>query len=288
MNKIFDTHSHYNLAPLTDNWREHLAQARSVGVERSVVVGTDTITSVRALELSFYEPDFFLSSVGLHPDVISQQVLTQPESERRRVLAQIMTFFLHQVDEGKLADAWGELGLDFYHADRESADWPQLVDYQLELLRGQLIIAAGSDLPLIFHVRDTSDHLDDPEGAYWQLIREIDAHHRVADKKLIFHCFSGSERFLARVLEYPHSYVSFAGNVTFKSAEQLRSLLAKVPVERLLLETDCPYLSPEPQRGQVCEPAFIVHTAEYVQTQLGVDLAQVYQNSLAIFTKSEV
>ena len=57
MNKIFDTHSHYNLAPLTDNWREHLAQARSVGVERSVVVGTDTITSVRALELSFYEPD---------------------------------------------------------------------------------------------------------------------------------------------------------------------------------------------------------------------------------------
>ncbi len=287
MPKVFDTHVHYNLPPFVDDWEMYQQAAQNAGVSHAVIVGTNLDSSAGGLELRQVKPDYFRASVGFHPDVITQAIIENDYFFG--TVAYTGLTLLADLDDlirGREYDAWGEIGLDFYRlkAHEHRSDMIRLGQYEFFLRH--LERACLDDKPIIFHVRDDADRVDDPQGAYMMLIDSVER--CAADKTLIFHCFSGSEAYLRRILALPHSFVSFAGNVTFKSAHNLRALAGMVPSERLLIETDAPYLSPEPVRGQKCQPEFIVHTAQFLQENLNVDLEQVYQNSLAIFGINEL
>ncbi len=285
--KIFDTHVHYNLEPIFDDWERYLRAAQNSGVAKAAVIGTNFETSQRAVELAAKCPDVLVAAVGLHPENAALWLATSDDSvEAATAKMQASVDQLRQWSQAQFA-AWGEIGLDFFRVDRQDQTWERQRKLQIELLRAQLELARGGGKPVIFHVRDDEKFYDSPEGAQQTLLRVIEELD-FSGESMIFHCFSGSRAYLEKVLALPRSYVSFAGNVTFKSAHSLRELAALVPAERLLVETDSPFLAPEPKRGQFCQPAFIAHTARLLSEKCGADLAQVYQNSLAIFGQDEV
>ena len=280
--KFFDTHCHYNLDPLLSRAETYRQQALSAGVTGAVIVGTNLDTSRQALTLKRSAKSYFRAAVGLHPELIIHAIEANYDLDAfvQEQLAQLAPFLtLPEVD------ALGEIGLDYYRL-RTRPDLKKIMDYQEKLLIGQFQLAKNNDLPIIFHLRDEAEVIDQPTSAYlrlWRLLHDYD----LTKRQLIFHCFSGSLAHLERILALPHSYISFAGNVTFKSAHQLRTLLTQVPPARLLLETDAPFLSPEPVRGRPCEPAFLAHTAR-LAASLGVNLSQVWQNSLTLFETNSV
>lgn len=264
---IFDTHSHYNLEPIFADWQNLAHRAQKVGVKKSAVVGTNIAGSLVAANLREKMPDFFLATIGIHPEEIANAA------------AELASFA--QCNLEKFA-AYGEIGLDFYRLDRQAANFSQIVTEQKQLLQAQLQLALKNPKPIILHIRDDFVDLNSQTNAYGSILKII-AQTQVAQLPLVFHCFSGDETYLRQVLSLPHSYISFAGNLTFKNASNLQKLASLVPAERLLLETDAPFLSPAPKRGQFCQPEFIVHTANFAAANLSFSLAQIYRNSCRLF-----
>ena len=150
---------------------------------------------------------------------------------------------------------------------------------QKDLFIGQIKLANKLNLPLILHVRD---HNDD---AYLETINLIEKHW-LFKNALIFHCVSGPLPYIEKALALKNSYFGFDGNITFKKSDSIReifTLVQKTNSSKILLETDAPYLAPEPHRGRICQPMMIVETADYLEKNLNANLAEIYQNSLDAF-----
>lgn len=279
---LFDTHAHYNLSPLYDDWQNHLVAARQVGITHTNVVGTDLNTCQKALTLKKARADFFTLSLGLHPlSTYKKQQLLTPEQ-----LSSLMTQYVQLVEKHlPLISAIGETGLDFFHLDKSQVLFEQIKNAQITLCKEQLVLATKYHLPVVLHVRDNECNLADPNNAY-ALIHQLLAESSFT-QATIWHCFSGNRDYLQKILLRKNACISFAGNLTFKNAPLLRELFALVPAEKLLLETDAPFLSPEPQRGKLCQPVFLCHTAKLAK-QLGADLGQIYQNSRTLLLRDEL
>lgn len=163
----------------------------------------------------------------------------------------------------------GEIGLDFHydHSPR---------DAQREAFRAQLAAAHRCALPAIVHLREAH-----AEGL--EILRDVG----VPDAGLVIHCFTGEPALLAEFVELD-AYISFAGPVTFKNAEPIRASAAATPLDRLLIETDCPFMAPEPHRGKTNEPAWSVFSAERIASVRGIDAAQLaratYENARRVFS----
>ena len=214
----FDSHCH--LLSCEAPVDELIERARSAGVEELLVAGIDEPSSEAALDLAAHRGIY--AAVGVHPNETSNW--DEVRAERVRELA------------GRPgAVAVGETGLDFY---RDAA--PE--ERQREAFRTHIAIARSSDKALVIHTRDSVD------AALDELTAEG------CPDRLVFHCWSGTRSQLDRALS-AGAYVSFAGNVTFKRNSALRELASSVPIDRLLVETDSPYLAPEPFRGRSNEPA---------------------------------
>ena len=246
---MIDTHAHLDAF---EEPEEVLGRAREAGVERVVTVGT-TIESCRA-SLEFCERhDGVFAALGLHPHEAGG--IGAPE------FAQLRELLAHPK-----AVAVGETGLDYY---RDLA--PR--DRQAESFRAQMEIAVELGKPLVIHTRAADE---DTVAA----LRELPS-----DTPVVLHCFSSAE-LLGPALERGW-YVSFAGNLTYPKAPELRWAAARVPAERLLLETDCPYLAPQAVRGKRNEPAYVVHTLAVAAEARGEEVAaletQVEANAAALF-----
>jgi TatD DNase family protein len=219
---VIDTHAHLDAL---DDAPQALARAREAGVDRVVTIGT-TLDSCRAmLELADREEGVFVS-LGLHPHEAGTAGPADVDA-----LAGLLGH--------PKAVAVGETGLD-HHRDYAPHD------RQLELFRAQAGLAVEADKPIIVHTRSADEETLSvltalPEGA-----------------RVVLHCFS-SVHLLAAALDRGW-FVSFAGNVTYPKATELRTAAARVPGDRILAETDSPYLSPQPVRGRPNEPAHVVHT----------------------------
>jgi TatD DNase family protein len=219
---VVDTHAHLDAL---DDAPQALARARAAGVRRVVTIGT-TLDSCRAmLELAEREEGVFVS-LGLHPHEAGEA--GRPE------VAELAPLMSHPK-----AVAVGETGLDHY---RDYAPH----DRQLELFRAQTELAVEADKPVVVHTREAED---DTLAVLTALPESA---------RVVLHCFS-SLRLLGPALERGW-FVSFAGNVTYPKATELRTAAARVPADRLLAETDSPYLSPQAVRGRRNEPAFVMHT----------------------------
>lgn len=263
---LFDTHCHYNLEPLTAAWQNHWQQSRSAGVNKSLVVGTTLATSQLALKQAQIETDLY-ASLGIHPGHSQESTDFASELHKLKTLVQ---------NEKVLAI--GEVGLDYYHLPINT-DNQVAKDTQKQIFLSMMDLAAQAKLALILHVRDRS------EEAYFRTLELLEQHWSF-EQALIFHCVSGPPRYIKRALEMPKSYFGFDGNLTFKNAHYQReifNLVKSTDPTKVLLETDAPYLAPEPYRGQVCEPKMIAETARFAVEKLGLNLELTYQNSLHAF-----
>ncbi len=241
---FIDSHCHIDGDAFDADRDEVVENARKAGVSAMLVVGTgnphDGEIAKAVATAERYENVY--ASVGVHPH---DAKLYGDAAEETLV---------NLVKSSKKVIAWGEIGLDFYydHSPR---------DVQTEVFRRQIRTARDLNLPIIIHSRDADD-----------LTVEILTEECAYDGfRGIMHCFGGTPE-MAKALMDIGFMISFAGNVTFKKAENLRDAARVVPLDRLLIETDCPFLTPIPFRGRRNEPKYVVETAKF--------LAQLYETEL--------
>ena len=245
---MIDTHAH--LDACADGGPAVLERARAAGVTRTVTVGTNIESCEAALRLAEREPGVY-AALGIHPHDAGA-------SDPRR-LEELRELLRHD-----RVVAVGETGLDHY---RDYA--PR--DRQLLLFERQLELAAELGKAVVIHTRDASEETAATLAGFGGTV--------------ILHCFSAPE-LLPVALERGY-YVSFAGNVTYPKAAELREVARAVPADRLLAETDSPYLSPQPRRGRPNEPANVVHTLAALADARGADAAEleatIDANATALF-----
>ena len=234
---MIDTHAHLDAL---DDAPQALARAREAGVGRVITIGTTLDSCRAALELAERDEGVFVS-LGLHPHEAGAATAADVD--------ELATLLDHP-----RAVAVGETGLDYF---RDYAPH----DRQLDLFRAQAGLAAAAGKPLVVHTRSA----DDETVAVLTELPE--------DTRVVLHCFS-SLRLLGPALERGW-YVSFAGNVTYPKATELSTAAARVPADRILAETDSPYLSPQPVRGRPNEPANVVHTLATLAEARGEDPADL-------------
>lgn len=268
--KIFDTHCHYNLEPFITSHGQHWLKAQTFNVEKSMIVGTTVKSSKDAIEIASTNENFY-ASVGVHPheytsDYIGDHLLLTIEKDVS-VLRSLIT-------ANPKVKAIGEIGLDYFFT--KEAELETVRRIQRKALSHFLKLAVDTDLPVILHVRDSSDR------AYNDMLEALHSHYHQSKKPFILHCVSGPETYVQEAISMG-AYVSVAGNVTYKNADHIRTLVSLVPEDKLLIETDAPFLPPQQYRGKQCEPWMISLTAEFIQNELKRDLDQIYANSLTVF-----
>jgi TatD DNase family protein len=254
---VIDSHTHLFLCQRPE--AELVAAAREAGVERMLNVGLDLESSRTAIAgAERYENVF--ATAGCHPTEAAGF-----DAARAEAIAKL-------VAEHEAVRAIGETGIDYYRETASRAEQRRAFEAQIE-------IAAERDLPIVIHARDP----DGETGAVDDVFEILDA--RGEGVRVILHCFLAPWR--AQDAIDRDWYCSFSGILTFPSAEELREAAARIPDELLLVETDAPYLAPQPVRGEPNEPAYVVSTAEALAKVRGVSYAElertVEANARALF-----
>ncbi len=259
MLSLFDTHTHLDQDEFAEDRPEVIRRAREAGVERILVVGISAESSEAAVALAQQHPGVF-AAVGIHPNYAAQ---ARPGDWQR---------VLKLLDHPRVV-ALGETGLD-RHWDFTP------FELQQEYFRRHLELSRQTGLPVVIHSRDCDQDI-------------LQALHQAAQSgplRGVMHSFSSSWD-VARECLQMGLYIGFAGMVTFKRNEALRAVAAQVPADRLLVETDSPYLAPVPKRGKRNEPAYVVHTAQCLAQVRGLELEQLArlttENALRLFGRAE-
>ena len=228
---LIDTHAHLNDEIFAKDLKEVVARAREAGVKTIVNVGYDLPSSHKAVDIAG-KYELCYAAVGVHPhDAETVTVTTYDELQRLLKMPKVV--------------AIGEIGLDYY---RDLS--PR--DRQQQVFREQISLAKENKMPITIHDRDA-------HGDILNILKEEQA----GEFGGILHCFSGSWE-MAKVCMKLGFHISLAGPVTFKNARRLQEIAVKIPLDRLLVETDCPYLTPEPYRGKRNEPAYVADIAKFI------------------------
>ena len=236
-----DSHCHLDFPELTSRLPEVLAAMQANRVTHALCVSVSLATLPRVLQLAESHDNLY-ASVGVHPD---------HKDDPQPATAELTALAAHP-----RVVAIGETGLDYYW-HKDDPEW------QRERFRAHIRAARESGLPLIIHTRDAAaDTL--------AILREEDA----GAVGGVMHCFTESREVAEAAMELGF-FISFSGIVTFKNAKALKEVARAVPLERMLIETDAPYLAPVPHRGKLNEPAFVRHVAEEVARLKGVDVEAV-------------
>lgn len=247
--EFFDSHCHVDAMRYGSDLPQVLARARAAGLVGMALIGTRAADSEAAAELAAGESGF-VSAAGIHPNDVAE---AEPDEWDR---------ITRLVVSGRVA-AIGETGLDWY---RDSA--PR--ELQREFFDRHIRLGQSLGLPVVVHTRDSiRDTID--------TVREALARGPLT---AILHAFTGTEAEAAEAVSLG-CYLGFAGMVTFRSAASLREVAAVVPADRMLIETDSPFLSPEPLRGRRNEPAHVVHTARCLAIARGVSLERLAAETTA-------
>ncbi|HBO59666.1 MAG TPA: LuxR family transcriptional regulator [Alphaproteobacteria bacterium] len=252
---LTDSHCHLNNADFGTDTDAVVQRAFDAGVKRLVTIGTRLENTAELVALAHKYPNVF-ATVGVHPEYVAEREVSADE------IAQAATS-----DEKIIA--LGEAGFDYFYD-------PDTKEAQRKLFKNHLIAARKTGLPVIIHTR-CAEH------------DTMDALAEFPDVTGVLHCFSSNAELAKFGLERGW-YLSASGILTFKKAQDIRDIFKDVPLNRLLVETDAPYLAPVPYRGKRNEPSFVVKTAETLAELKGVsleDLAKITtENFLTLFTKA--
>ena len=258
---MIDSHAHLDYAQLYDDLEGVLARAAEAGVSHIITIGVKLTTADRPKALA-ESHDNIWCSVGIHP----HEAGSEPDA------ANIDAIFA-SADHPKCV-AIGEAGLDYFY---DYATPKQ----QEDSFRAQIAVARSLDLPIIVHARDA----DNDVAAILENEMEKGAFRGV------LHCFSSGAELAERAIDIGF-YISFSGILTFNKAEDLRAIATNIPEDRILVETDSPYLAPVPYRGRTNEPAYTAHILEKLATVRGkrpVEMAHITRkNTLRLFNRMEI
>jgi TatD DNase family protein len=239
---LFDTHAHLNAKEFDQDRHEVIARARENGVSTIVNIGFNAETIPTCLELA-ERYDFIYAVVGWHPQ--DAKDMTDEHLE-----------WLAELSRHPKVVGLGEMGLDYYWDTSPR-------DVQAEVFRKQIRLARKLEMPIVIHNRDA--HQD-----VITILRE----EKAAEVGGIMHCFSGSWETAKMALDM-NFYISFGGPLTFKNAKQPKEVAAKVPLDRLLIETDCPYLTPHPFRGKRNETGYVRYVCEEMANIRGLSCEEM-------------
>ncbi len=245
---FIDSHCHIDGAQFDDDRDEVVQRAKDAGVALMLNIGTGDPHSDdfrRAVAVA-ERYDNVYCSVGVHPH---DAKLYDDKAEEH---------LIELIKSSEKVISWGEIGLDFYydHSPR---------DVQIEVFIRQIRTAKELDLPIIIHSRDANDETV-------EILTEECSYEEFRGG--IMHCFGGTLEMVQQLV--PLGFlISFAGNVTFKNADNLRAVAEILQLNRMLIETDCPFLTPEPFRGKRNEPAFVAHTAKFLADLCEIELSAV-------------
>ena len=234
---FIDSHAHIDGTEFDADREDVIERAHAAGISLILNVGTGDPHSgafERAVELGKAHDNIY-TAIGTHPH--DARLYDDAAEEKIKNL----------VNNAHVI-AWGEIGLDFHYDNSPR-------DVQIEVFKRQLRAARDCELPVVIHTREAeAETIDILQGEY-----------EGAQRRGVFHCFSGSRELAQRAIEIGFM-ISFSGIVTFKKADELRAVAKQVPLDRLLIETDCPYLTPIPYRGKRNEPAYVVEVARCLAT----------------------
>ena len=254
---MFDTHVNLHSEKFQDDLPDILTRARAAGVSRMIAIcdRLDNFPSVQGIAAA---NDDIWCSVGVHPHHAKDFPELNPED-------------LIAAAQSDKVVAIGETGLDFhYNYSPEAA--------QTAALKTHIEAARVTGLPLILHTREADDLVGDI----------IEQEYKIGAFTPLLHCYTGGARLAARALDLG-GYVSVSGILSFNSAKDVRAVIADLPLDRIILETDCPFLAPVPMRGRRNEPAYLIHVAEALASLHDLPVAQIAkiteENALRLFSK---
>ena len=250
---FYDTHAHLDYPDFESDLPHVLERAQAAGITKIICIGTDLESSARAIKLAERLPCVY-AAVGWHPS----HVTAAPDDVRPA---------LRDLARHPKVVAIGETGLDYHHLPSRrdggtSADDESYKRRQAALFEQHLEVAAESGLNCVIHQRDA---LEDALARLAPLARRV---------RGVFHCFANDAAVMQRIVAL-NSLVSFTGIVTFKNGANVRQTLAATPLDKLMLETDCPYLAPVPHRGKRCEPAYVKEISQVVAQVKGCSLEEL-------------
>lgn len=244
--KLIDTHAHLNDSKFAHDIDEVLARANAAGVARIVVCGYDLESSRAAVELAS-RFDCVFATVGVHPHDAKHY-----DSQTEAAIVEL--------SKAEKVLAIGEIGLDFHY---DFSPRPQ----QITAFEQQIELAWRLQLPIVVHSRESNDDA-----------LEVLSKNAPNITGCVFHCFSGDEAFARRVLDLGF-YIGVDGPLTYKASDKLRRVVEMCPMDRLLIETDCPYLTPIPHRGKRNEPAYVSFVAGEVAKVRGITIEEVAETT---------
>ena len=255
-----DSHCHLNFPDFKGNEEEIVNNAKHVGIERFLSACTRLSELPELIDLTRRFPEV-VASVGIHPEYATEQ------GENETSVEELVSL----TNDPKIV-AIGEAGLDYHYGAEETRR------AQIDLFRIHLRAAKAAKLPIIIHTREAEDDTI-------ALLEE----EKSPDLTGVLHCFSSEKRLAEKGLEMGF-YLSASGIITFKSAQELRDIFSDVPMNRLLIETDAPYLAPVPYRGRKNEPAYVIKTAEMLASLKNTGMEDLQkrttENFFTLFSKA--
>jgi TatD DNase family protein len=248
--RLVDSHAHLNMENYKKDLDEVIARAKEKGIVKVLVVGIDRKTGEKALALKEKFKDYIEVALGFHPH------------EVKNIKEADYSWLRENIEK---ALAVGEIGLDFYkeYSPRE---------LQFEHFERLLSLAKESKKPVVLHLRGDAE--------FWDVALSFLKPYQ--DLKMVFHCFTADWGVAKRLLEF-ESLISIPGVVTYPTANDLREAVKNIPLDRLILETDCPFLAPQPVRGKRNEPAYLVYTAEAIAELKGLPVEEVAEQTTQNF-----
>ncbi len=245
---IFDTHAHYDDKAFAEDRSKLLLSMKENNVDKIVDVGVDMASTKEAVELA-YNYDFIYAAVGVHPSEVEEMSEHDIETLRKYIIDD-------SAREDKKIVAIGEIGLD-YHWEEPSRT------LQKEWFAKQLELAQELEMPIIIHSRDAA------EDTYE--ILKVYAEHGL---KGVMHCYSYSVEMAKKYVDMG-LYIGIGGVLTFKNAKKLKEVAAEIPLEKIVLETDCPYMAPEPHRGKRNDSTYIKYVVKVLAEIKGISEEEV-------------
>ncbi len=249
----FDSHAHFGDKGGADGYESVIPRAVEAGTERIMAIGGSGHLNAAALCVAAAHPENVRASVGFDRD--------QAQEFAASGATAALSYLTETLDARQHVLAIGEVGLDYHYS-------PESAPMQRDLFAAQLGLALERKLPVVIHNRDSD------EDMHAMLSSHAKEWGGDPDRIGVLHCFTGSVPFAKQLLDLGF-YISFSGIVTFRNAEALRRVASMVPDDKILIETDSPYLAPVPMRGKRNEPGFVKHVAECLAEERGTNLETI-------------
>jgi TatD DNase family protein len=250
---FIDSHCHLTYEPLNNNIPEIMRKCKDSGVINLLTIGTNIKSSIQCSKISKQYQNIY-SAIGIHPS--ESHLVEDNDSEIKKLY-----------NQNKKNIAYGETGLDFFRSKEH-------ISRQINLFETHIKYAKEDNATIIVHTRDAED----------ETLSIIKNNSKNKDVRFLIHCFTGTLQF-AKLLLNLGCYISFSGIITFKNTLDLQDVVKYVPIERMLIETDSPYLSPEPYRGKKNSPENVVYVAQKVSKLKNISLDDVGKNTSNNFFK---